>query len=605
MKTLRLFSRSLTRLGLTVAMLAVVVVGLAVPSRTGAAPAKDTFYLSWPYEAPPKGNLNDFSPDAAANYSGIGAWAAFVSPTFAYYRVADGKYVGWLAKSWAYSTDGKKYTLTLRDDITWSDGTPITSKDVVDTYLLAQMEGGNGEYSYGLDSVKAVDAHTIDFMLNKPPSIIFERLLLLDNLSAASVYGVYADRIQKALDDAKTAGTALADLKKSDVWTKIQADLEAFRPDHVLSSGGYTVAAADVTESQMVLHRTDKTPFGRTAKFDKIVIYHGDTDVSTPLLLTGDLYYDTDYFPPATEKTLTDKGIKIIRAPSDAGPGLLFNDAVYPLGRADVRQAIAYAIDRTRVTKVSYGQIGQPVKYMTGFSDSHVADYLTPDAIKGLNTYDYSLDKATAILNKAGFKKNGDQWVDDKGNDMSYELSYPSDYTDYVPAAQDVASQLSDFGIKITLRGVPDEQHRPSIRDGKFQLAIRLAGYPNPLPFYAYRYLFQQNSVGGSAKVGTGFADLTTGIAKVNGKDVDLKALLVTMSTGTDPAPQKAAVTTAAQLFNDQLPIIPLVERYYNCPLITTNINGVPPDSDPIWQNVGSGNAIAVLILDGTLSPKP
>lgn len=597
----------LSRLGLALLALGVLLAGMAFPvSRAAATPDPNTFYLSWPYTAPPQGNLNDFSPDGLTN-SGFGPWSYLLQPVFGYYLSANDTWKGWLAKSWGFSSDGSKYTITLRNDLTWSDGSKLTSKDVVDTYLLVRLEGGNGEFGYGLDNVKAEDDYTIDFNLaaSAKPSPILQRLIMLEITVSAQDYGQFADRVQKALDDGKAAGKSLSDIKASDAWKQISTDLEAYRPDHVLSSGPYTLDPKDITDSQLVMHRTDKTVFGKNVKYQNIVVYKGDTDVITPLIETGDVYYSTDYFAPTIEKTFTDKGIKILRAPSFTGPGILFNFSVYPLSRPEVRQAIAYAVDRNRADKVSYAQIGQAVKYMANFSDTNVPKYMTSDQVSALNQYNYDPQKAADILTKAGFKKDtgSGEWSDDKGNPMEFELSFPSDYTDWVPIAQDVADQLTTFGFKITLRGVPDTQHRQTIRDGQFQMAIRLWGYPSPLPFYAFRYLYEQNSVGGSAKVGTGYTDLKTYKGTENGKDYG--ALVAQMAAGTDSTPQKAAVASAAADFNQDLPVVPLVERFYNCPLVTTNISGLPPDDDPIWTNVsGSSNAINVLLMNGTIGPK-
>jgi len=356
-----------------------------------------------------------------------------------------------------------------------------------------------------------------------------------------------------------------------------------------------------VQTSQLVMRRTDKTPFGKLAKFDKIVVYNGDTDVTTPLILNGELYYATDYFPPDTEKSFTDKGIKILRAPAFTGPGLLINHAVKPLDNVLVRQAMAYAIDRAVATKVAYGDIGKPVKYMTDLSDSLLPNYLDAATISSFNTYENDLKKAADLMTQAGYKKSGDAWVDSSGKPLELELSAPSDFTDWMPAASNITEQLTAFGIKMTLRAILNSQHAPEIREGKFQLAIRSWGYPNPLPYYSYNRTLLQSSVGGTIKGGTGYAPKQT----IGGKDYDFTALVSAAGAGTDPTPQKDAVKTLATVFNSQLFMIPLIERFYNCPLNTTNLSGLPPDSDPLWGNVsGSDNAIVVLLMEGTIGPK-
>ena len=42
-----------------------------------------------------------------------------------------------LAESWTQGGDGLTWTITLRQDAAWSDGTPITAQTVVDSWLRA------------------------------------------------------------------------------------------------------------------------------------------------------------------------------------------------------------------------------------------------------------------------------------------------------------------------------------------------------------------------------------------------------------------------------------------------------------------------------------
>ena len=89
------------------------------------------------------------------------------------------KPVGRLAKSWAESNAGKTWTFTLQENVTFSDGTPMTAHDVVATtqYILekaAQKQGeeedapvvDKGYYQnlfYFVNSVSATDDYTVVF----------------------------------------------------------------------------------------------------------------------------------------------------------------------------------------------------------------------------------------------------------------------------------------------------------------------------------------------------------------------------------------------------------------------------------------------------------
>lgn len=44
----------------------------------------------------------------------------------------------WLAQSWAWSADGKTITFTLRSDVLWHSGAPLTARDVVFSFFVAR-----------------------------------------------------------------------------------------------------------------------------------------------------------------------------------------------------------------------------------------------------------------------------------------------------------------------------------------------------------------------------------------------------------------------------------------------------------------------------------
>lgn len=84
----------------------------------------------------------------------------------------DGIAEGGIAESWEVSEDGLTYTFTLREGLTWSDGTPITSADVLYTWGAAQAASQgvvDSQLSFLIDpsgetgilNVEAPDANTV------------------------------------------------------------------------------------------------------------------------------------------------------------------------------------------------------------------------------------------------------------------------------------------------------------------------------------------------------------------------------------------------------------------------------------------------------------
>jgi len=80
----------------------------------------------------------------------------------------DGKVIPKLATAWTPSADFKTWTYTLRTDVKFHDGSPLTAKDVEFTYnkILKSPDADNLFYMGQLQSVKASDDHTVVFTLN-------------------------------------------------------------------------------------------------------------------------------------------------------------------------------------------------------------------------------------------------------------------------------------------------------------------------------------------------------------------------------------------------------------------------------------------------------
>ena len=75
-----------------------------------------------------------------------------------------------LAESWTTGDGGKTYTFTIRPDATWQDGVPVTSEDVVFTVEMLKDPGYTGAAGASWSDVtaEAVDGRTVQFTLGKP-----------------------------------------------------------------------------------------------------------------------------------------------------------------------------------------------------------------------------------------------------------------------------------------------------------------------------------------------------------------------------------------------------------------------------------------------------
>lgn len=87
---------------------------------------------------------------------------------------ATGDIIPWLAKSWEVSDDGLQYTFHLRDDVTFSNGTPFdahavkTAFDSNKAFAESLPSTFGATYLAGYDRTEVIDAHTVRIVLERP-----------------------------------------------------------------------------------------------------------------------------------------------------------------------------------------------------------------------------------------------------------------------------------------------------------------------------------------------------------------------------------------------------------------------------------------------------
>lgn len=568
----------------------------AAPGEVAApAPASAEMHIAWPYSVPPTGHFNTF----VTNGLTLGPYQALMEPPLFYYMWADQSWMPIAGESWEW-VDDVTLRVKLPAGAVWSDGSAYTSQDIVDTFAIYRLLN-TAPWADHLADVVAVDDTTVDFLLRGASTVAPRRLLRDSFIHASSTYGEWAAKV----NDLVAAGKTPQDQE----WKDLLTQFNEFRPDDMVVLGPFKIDPASITESQMVLNKVPTSFMADWVKFDRLLNYNGETPVVTPLVLAGDVDYATHGFPPATEREYIQQGFRIIRAPNYNGPALYLNHKVAPFDKKEVRQALAYAIDRNENGVVSLADSGRAVVHMVGFSDNLANNWLDADTVEKLNKYEFNRDKAAEILTSLGWTRDSDGvWKDETGKRMEFELTAPAEFADWSAAAENLAQQLTDFGIKTAFRGITFTQHDIDVQDGKFEMAIRAWGAGNPHPNFSFNFNLRTpynqaiSGVGDPSKPGISFPLVQQ--TDVLG-EVDLNAMVVASGAGADLAAQKAVVNELALAYNELLPQIPLWERYGNNPAPDIRVTGWPPDGDPVYQN-GTYNDpfVIVLMLTGQLQPK-
>jgi peptide/nickel transport system substrate-binding protein len=103
-----------------------------------------------------------------------------------------------LAEKWTVAEDGRTLQFTLREDVAWQDGEPVTAADVAFTYSLMQQEEFPGSPAlktlWQSVTINVIDEQTIEFVLAEPYAPFLEATTrgilpahLLEDMSAAEL----------------------------------------------------------------------------------------------------------------------------------------------------------------------------------------------------------------------------------------------------------------------------------------------------------------------------------------------------------------------------------------------------------------------------------
>ena len=269
-----------------------------------------------------------------------------------------------------------------------------------------------------------------------------------------------------------------------------------------------------------------------------------------------------------------------------------FNEAVKPLDRKEVRQALAYVIDRNQVGELALPEVSRGTKYVSGLGDS-----LTEEWVDVSKLIDYSADetKAEELLQKAGLSKNSSgQWMREDGTVFTLSLQCPMTWADASTAASEIAQQLTAFGIKTTVEGIDESMRQSKINEGDYQMAMSFFGSGQPHPMFSYETPLVMSGKGLSYEM----VQDTDSCGQV-----DLNVLLTEATSGWEEESQRDAVEKLVLTVNETVPYLPVYTKWSK--YITSN--GMRTDwgtDDSVYKNsAGDDNFAVIKILNGELKP--
>jgi peptide/nickel transport system substrate-binding protein len=358
------------------------------------------------------------------------------------------------------SEDGRVITLKLRDDITWSDGTPITAQDFVFTYemIVDPNNGVTNVAPYDLvESVTAPDERTVVVTFEQPYAAWLSALWQ-SLLPAHVLQPVYQSQgsIQNAeWNIAPTVGCGPFVFQS---WERGQSVRFTANPN-------YWLGRPKLDEIRVNFVADDPAKVA--------ALKSGAADLSV-FLINSALYMPE----------LQNAGAQILPVSSGYNEGWFFyldpTNGHPALQDVRVRQAIAMSLDREAM-----------VRDLLGGQSSPVATYWdnTPYLDPSVEPWPYDPAKAAQLLDEAGWVDSNSNGTRDKDG-VELALTYGTTTNELRQAVQSSAqAQLAEVGIKLEPSNYDSGTFFQGYNEGGpaatgqldiFQYAPRTKNYPDP-----------------------------------------------------------------------------------------------------------------------------
>lgn len=329
----------------------------------------------------------------------------------------DLNFVNDLATDYLCSSDGLVWTFTIRDDVVFSDGEPLSARDVAFT-VNGAIDSAMSEADLSMvDRAVAVNDTVVELHLNKPHNALLYTLAVL-GIVPEHAYGPEYGR-------------------------------------NPIGSGRYVLERWD--KGQQVIFTANPKYYGRKPSMERVVVVFMDEDAALAAVQKGEVDIAYTYatharqafegYELAAYKTVDSRGVSLPSVPA-GGTKLVEGDMAFNTGNdvtADVavRRAINCGLDRDAVIEHVLDGYGK-VAYSVGDG----MPWSSPDMKVELDR-----EKAARLLDEAGWKRGEDGVRSRDGVRAAFDIWYSSDDSVRQALANEFANQMAELGLEVTPRG--------------------------------------------------------------------------------------------------------------------------------------------------------
>lgn len=361
-----------------------------------------------------------------------------------------------LAEGYEISEDQKKYTVHLRKDLTWHDGSPITSEDVFFTASVLQDPAYKSPIRQNWQGVEVsqVDDYTIDFSISSPYSGFMNNLTI--GILPKHIWGNIApEKFSLADYNLKPIGSGpykFSDFQKNSNGEILSYELESFEKYFKGKPYISRIIFNFYPDGEMMLAAYNKKEIKGMENSDPEKIENIKNKKST---LIRELSFPR-YFSVFLNK----------------------NKSV-PLANSNVRKALSRAVNRKEI--INQVLNGKGTEIFLPFLPS-MKEYNNE-----IDKADFNIEKANELLEGEGWELKDDGIREKKGVKLQFKI-YTADWPDLADTANILARQWKGIGADVSVEAltVTDlQQNYIRTREYEALLFGQIASFnPDLYPFW-------------------------------------------------------------------------------------------------------------------------
>jgi len=361
-----------------------------------------------------------------------------------------------LSESWTISEDGKTIVYTLKRDLKWSDGEPLTVEDVLFTFNDIVLNedvptdtrdvlriGAEGK----LPTVRKLDNRRVEFKIPEP----FAPFLRVTGIAIMPKH-----ILQDTITNKNSDGNPLY----LTTWGTNT------NPTEIVSNGPYTIK--QFVPGERIVFQRNPYYWNKGASGEQPYI----TEMAWPVVASADAEFVRFRSGDADLLNVTPDNFALIKQDEAQGNYTVYNGGptstrlflTFNLNKGSIdgkpvvdpiksawfntlafRQAVAYAIDRDTMLNNIFKGLGE-------LQNSQIAPQSPYHADSGIPVYDYDLEAARELLQSAGFVYKGTELYDAQDNRVEFTVQTNAGNKIREFAGAQIKQDLDRLGIKVNFQ---------------------------------------------------------------------------------------------------------------------------------------------------------